>query len=144
MVKQNAVENSKTLLNNKESVIKEKEAATYKLIPKLESRLDSLVLRSGLSPTRRFARQIIVHGHVSVDGKKVNIPSFFVKAGSTITLHEKMHNNKIIESWLKQNVKPVKYLEVDKDKFKIKYLRYPSNEELKELTEGINISLVTE
>ena len=54
----------------------------------LESRLDNLVYRMGFANTRRGARQLVNHGHITVDGVKVNIPSFRVKVGSTIALKE--------------------------------------------------------
>ena len=55
----------------------------------LESRLDNLVYRLGLAATRRQARQLVNHGHITVDGKRVDIPSYSVKPGQTISLREK-------------------------------------------------------
>ncbi|MDP3954792.1 MAG: 30S ribosomal protein S4 [bacterium] len=57
-----------------------------KLIQFLESRLDNLVFRLGFAPSRKMARQIIAHGHVNVDGRKVDIPSYLVREGQTISL----------------------------------------------------------
>jgi small subunit ribosomal protein S4 len=59
------------------------------LLQLLELRLDNVVYRLGLAKTRRMARQIIVHGHIKVNGKKVDIPSYQVKAGDVITLRER-------------------------------------------------------
>lgn len=55
----------------------------------LEQRLDNVVYRLGLAKTRRMARQIVVHGHIRVNGQKVDIPSYSVKAGDVITLRQK-------------------------------------------------------
>lgn len=59
-----------------------------KLFENLESRLDNVVLRGGLAHTRFFARQMVSHGHITVNGKKVNIPSFHVKKGDVISVRE--------------------------------------------------------
>ncbi len=56
----------------------------------LESRLDNLVYRLGLARTRRQARQLVTHGHILVDGSRVNIPSYRVKPGQTIAVREKL------------------------------------------------------
>ena len=55
----------------------------------LETRLDNVVYRLGLAKTRRMARQVVVHGHIRVNGKKVDIPSYQVKKGDVITLRER-------------------------------------------------------
>lgn len=60
----------------------------------LESRLDNVVYRLGFAPSRRMAKQIIDHGHIKVDGKKVNIPSYQVKVGQVVSLDEKSLNKK--------------------------------------------------
>lgn len=60
-----------------------------KLLEFLERRLDNVIYRLGLAPTRNAARQLISHGHVHIDGKKVTIPSFLVKSGQVITLRDK-------------------------------------------------------
>ena len=59
------------------------------LLSLLERRLDNVVYRLGLAKTRRMARQIVVHGHIMVNGRKVNVPSYLVKAGDVITLRER-------------------------------------------------------
>ena len=68
----------------------------------LESRLDNVVYRMGLSRTRRGARQLVNHGHILVDGKKVDIPSYQVKPGSTIEVKDSMKNNSAVIDALKQ------------------------------------------
>ena len=71
---------------------KVREATGEALLQMLESRLDNVVYRLGFVPSRRFSRQIISHGHVLVDGKKVNIPTFLVKTGQVISLSDKALN----------------------------------------------------
>jgi small subunit ribosomal protein S4 len=63
----------------------------------LERRLDNVVYRSGFSTSRRQARQLVNHGHITVNGRKVNIPSFQVKAGDTIAVKDKTHKNAHVE-----------------------------------------------
>lgn len=111
--------------------LKQKEGDILQHIPtRLESRLDNLVFRAGFG-TRRFARQWVNHGHVSVDNKKVDKVGYLVKPGSIITLSKKSQDNEIIKQWLKQNVKPPAFLEVNKEEMTIIYSHYPSPEELK-------------
>lgn len=66
-----------------------KESTSQALLQILESRLDNLVFRLGLAPSRRLARQLVSHKHIMVDGKVVNIPSFLVKPGQVISLTSK-------------------------------------------------------
>lgn len=85
------------------------------LITCLESRLDSVVFRMGLALTRREARQLVVHNHYTVNGKKVNIPSYRVKVGDVIALAEKdktsekfkstveATNGRLVPAWLEPN-----------------------------------------
>ena len=107
----------------------------------LESRLDNLVYRMGFARTRRGARQLVNHGHILVNGKKVDIPSAQVKPGSTIEVKESSRNNAAIADALEANVSFKDYVEVDKDARKGKYVRLP---ERKELSQEINELLVVE
>ena len=68
----------------------------------LESRLDNLVYRIGFSTTRRGARQLVNHGHILVNGNKVDIPSYSVKPGSTITLKDKDKELKVVKESLEK------------------------------------------
>ncbi|MBQ9685622.1 MAG: 30S ribosomal protein S4 [Oscillospiraceae bacterium] len=68
------------------------------LLSLLERRLDNVVYRLGLAKTRRMARQIVVHGHIMVNGRKVNIPSSLVKAGDVITLRERSRESEMFKS----------------------------------------------
>ena len=69
----------------------------------LESRLDNVVYRLGLARTRRGARQLVNHGHVLVDGKRVDIPSYKVKPGQTISVREKSRNLDVIKESIEVN-----------------------------------------
>ena len=95
----------------------------------------------GFASTRRAARQLVNHGHILVDGKKVDIPSVQVKPGSTIEVKERMRNNSVIAESLDSTLAFKDYVEVDKDARKGKYVRYP---ERKELSQEVNELLVIE
>lgn len=107
----------------------------------LESRLDNIVYRMGLSNTRRGARQLVNHGHVVVDGIPVDIPSYSVKPGSVITLKEKSLNHPAILQSLENVLARPAYVEFDSKKMTGTYIRYP---ERNELHADINESLVVE
>ena len=109
----------------------------------LESRLDNLVYRLGLANTRRGARQLVNHGQILVDGKKVDIPSYQVKPGQVIEVRERAKNQKSIVEALEASAATVDYVEIDKDKKVGKYLRYPERSELV-TAEPINELLVVE
>ena len=96
-----------------------------------ESRLDNLIFRSGLVSTIDFAREWVSHGHFLVDGKKVKTPSYKVEPGQNISFKkEKNKENKLIKNNLERNVKTPLYLNLDRQKLIINYLRYPLPEEL--------------
>lgn len=107
----------------------------------LESRLDNLVYRLGFARTRRAARQLVNHGHILVNGKKVDIPSFIVKPGSTIEVKETSRNMKAINEALEATLNTVAFVEVDKENKKGKYVRLP---ERSELNQEVNELLVVE
>ena len=107
----------------------------------LESRLDNLVYRMGFARTRRGARQLVNHGHILVNGKKVDIPSALVKPGATIEVKEATRNNAAVVDALEATVSFKDYVEVDKDARKGKFVRLP---ERKELNQEINELLVVE
>ena len=76
----------------------------------LESRLDNLVYRLGFAPTRRAARQLVNHGHITVNGNKVDIPSYRVKVGSTIAVKESDKDLKVVKDSLEKVLKRVEYV----------------------------------
>ena len=107
----------------------------------LESRLHNLVYRMGFARTRRGARQLVNHGHILVDGKRVDIPSCLIKPGQTISVKESMMNNSAINEALEATLNTVAFVEVDKEAKKGVYTRYP---ERSELNQEINEALVVE
>ena len=107
----------------------------------LESRLDNLVYRMGFAKTRKAARQLVNHGHILVDGKKVNIPSFRVKVGSVISVKEGSLDHPVINECLGMDINIPAFVEVDKTKKTGTYLRYPEREEL---NNEINEALIVE
>ena len=104
----------------------------------LESRLDNIVYRLGLSLTRQGARQLVTHGHILVNGAKIDIPSYNVKPGMNISLKEKMQKNaKVIEA-LAVNVKTVEFVKFNKSEFEGSYVRLPERTELnQEISEAL-------
>lgn len=107
----------------------------------LESRLDNLVYRMGLSNTRRGARQLVNHGHILVNGNKVDIPSYSCKPGDVISVKENSLDHPAIKASLEAHVTKPAYVEFDDKKLTGTYLRYP---ERTELSADINESLVVE
>ena len=103
----------------------------------LESRLDSLVYRFGFAKTRRAARQLVNHGHITVNGAKVDIPSYICSVGDVITLKESSKELKVVKEALESLLIVAPYLELDKEKMVGKYTRIPERNELnKEITES--------
>ena len=107
----------------------------------LESRLDNLVYRAGFATTRRGARQLVNHGHITVNGKKVDIPSYRVKPGDVIAIKENSADHKGIEIALANKIKRVDFINYDEAKRTATYVRYP---ERNELNAEINESLIVE
>ena len=107
----------------------------------LESRLDNIVYRIGFATTRRGARQLVNHGHITVNGKKVDIPSYRVKPGDVIAIKENSSDHKGIEIALANKVKRPKFINYDEKKRVATYVRYP---ERSELNADINESLIVE
>ena len=107
----------------------------------LESRLDNIVYRMGLSRTRRGARQIVNHGHILVNGKKVDIPSYMVKPGDVISVKESSKDHKAIKEALEAINNTVEFVTFDKNKLEGTYVRLP---ERSELSSDINEALIVE
>lgn len=96
----------------------------------LESRLDNLVYRLGLSNTRAGARQLVAHGHVTVNGKKVDIPSYTVALGDVIGLRERSRSLKAIKEALEGRHHLPTYVEFDDKVMEGKFIRLPERAEL--------------
>ncbi|MEH6993082.1 30S ribosomal protein S4 [Neobacillus drentensis] len=107
----------------------------------LESRLDNVVYRLGLARTRRAARQLVNHGHILVDGSRVDIPSYRLAAGQTITLREKSRNLDVVKEAIEVNNFVPDFLTFDADKLEGTFTRSP---ERSELPAEINETLIVE
>lgn len=127
-----------------ELATKEEGIAGENLIRLLESRLDNIVFRMGMAITRREARQLVTHGHFCVNGKRVDIPSYRVKVGDTITLREKSKKSKKFEQIAEVaggRLTPM-WLDVDKEKQSAKVTRPFQREDLDfEIAEHLIIEL---
>jgi small subunit ribosomal protein S4 len=103
------------------------------LLQQLEARLDNVVFSLGFAASRAQARQLIRHGHILVNGRKVNIPSFHVSKGATVAVKEKSRTNELIKS----SVETAKargipsWLELDPENFKGQVLDLPKREDIK-------------
>ncbi len=133
--------NEKQFKKTFEKASKMKGIAGENLLVLLESRLDNMVYRLGMARTRRSARQIVNHGHILVNGKKVDIPSYITKVGDVISVKENSLNHPAIIDALEQNKTIPAFLEMDKQKLTGKYLRTP---ERSELNPEINEQLIVE
>lgn len=114
------------------------------LIVMLERRLDNVVNRSGFAGSKAQARQLVLHGHVNVNGKKVNIPSYLVNVGEEITLKPSMHQNTMVLEArnVAQSQNTVPWLEIDRDNFKSRVVAMPKRENIQ--TPAFNEQLIVE
>ena len=96
----------------------------------LESRLDNIVYRIGFATTRRGARQLVNHGHIVVDGKKVDIPSYTVKPGQVIAMKETSKNLAIVKESLENTVSRLGFVSFDENKGEGTYVRFPERSEI--------------
>lgn len=101
------------------------------LLKLIEARLDNVVFRLGIAPTRAGARQLVSHRHITVNGDIVNIPSFSVKEGDIVGVREKSKSLVAITDSI-SNRKTFSWLEWDEDKLQGKFLNYPPREEIPE------------
>ena len=102
------------------------------LLSILESRLDNVVYRLGWASSRAEARQLVVHNHYAVNGRKVNIPSYLVKAGDVVAVCEKYRSNEKMKGVIEANAarpKPA-WLNLDKDKLEAKVLNLPTRDQI--------------
>ena len=111
------------------------------LLQLIESRLDNLVYRFGIAPTRAAARQLVSHRHITVNGKVVNIPSYLVKVGDIIAVREKSKSLEVITNSVDGRSNRYPWLEWDSDKLCGKFMAYPNREDI---PETINEQLIVE
>ncbi|CAM2795806.1 30S ribosomal protein S4 [Fructilactobacillus fructivorans] len=128
-----------SLFNRSDKIREGKHGDNFEIM--LESRLDNMVYRLGLATTRRQARQLVNHGHITVDGKRVDIPSYEVKPGQVIGVREKDKDMGIIKEAVESVVSRPAYVSFDADKLEGSLTRYPQPDEL---NADIDTSLVVE
>lgn len=122
-----------------ELAAKKKGATGETLLQLLETRLDNFIFRLGLVPSKSVARQTVSHGHVTVNGKKVNISSYLVKPGETVTLSPKGLNLPLVKEMLETKAKPPAWIERKATVGKM--IRLPKREEI---DTDINEQLIVE
>ena len=133
--------NEKQFRRTFEKASKMKGIAGENFLKLLESRLDNIVYRMGLSTSRRGARQIVNHGHIEVNGIKVDIPSYICKPGDIIAVRENSKEHKAILQTFELNIKTPAFVEFDSKKLTGTFVRLP---ERNELNAEINESLIVE
>ena len=115
--------------------------AGFNLLCLLESRLDNVVYRLGLAKTRRAARQVVNHGHITVNGVKVDIPSYQVKINDVVAVKENSLEHPAIKEAVETCVSRPAFVEFDKNKLSGKLLRLPDRSEL---NAEVNETLIVE
>jgi len=111
------------------------------LLKLIESRLDNVVYRMGVAPSRSSARQLVGHRHITVNGNVVNIPSYTVKSGDVIAIREKSKSLPVITESIASRFGKYSWIEWDGSKMSAKFLNPPAREEL---TEPIKEQLIVE
>lgn len=112
------------------------------LLQMLESRLDNLVYRLGIAPTRRSARQLVLHKHITVNGEVVNIPSFAVRPGAIVGVRERSKSLEVITNSLSlQGARKYNWLEWDTNEMAGKMISLPLRQDI---PENINEQLIVE
>jgi small subunit ribosomal protein S4 len=114
------------------------------LLVLLERRLDNVVYRAGIASSRAQARQLVLHGHVRINGKKVNIPSYLVTVGEEIVLKDDMHQNAMVleARSLSQSQGAANWLEIDRENLRARVLAMPKRENVQ--TPPMNEQLIVE
>ncbi len=102
------------------------------LLQLIESRLDNLVYRFGIAPTRSAARQLVSHRHITVNGDIVSIPSYMIKVGDIVGVRERSKSLEAITTSLDSRVNRFTWLEWDGDKMQGKFMNYPNREDIPE------------
>jgi len=111
------------------------------LLQLIEARLDNVVFRLGIAPSRNAARQLVSHRHISVNGKLLNIPSYSVKPGDIVGVREKSKSLEVVADSLAGRSNQFSWLEWDDDKTAGKFVNYP---ERNEIPENIKEQLIVE
>ena len=111
------------------------------LMQLLESRLDNVVYRLGIAPTRAAARQLVSHRHITVNGEILSIPSYLVKVGNIVGVREKSKSLEVITNSVEGHSNRFSWLEWDGEKMCGKFMNYPVREDI---PENINEQLIVE
>jgi small subunit ribosomal protein S4 len=127
-----------------EKAVNQKGITGELMLAMLERRLDNLVYRMGLATSRAQGRQLVRHGHVNVNGRKVNIPSYTVKPGDVVEIREKSRDNSAILAArdATAHAPSPSWLEVDREALKARVLQQPKREELVQIQ--LNEQLIVE
>ena len=127
-----------------EKAVKQKGITGELMLAALEKRLDNVMFRMGMATSRAQGRQMVRHGHVAVNGKKVNIPSYTVKPGDSVEIRESSKNNTSILAArdATAHTPSPSWLEVDRDALKARILQQPKREELVQIQ--LNEQLIVE
>jgi small subunit ribosomal protein S4 len=102
------------------------------LLQLIEARLDNVVYRLGIAPTRRAARQLVSHRHIIVNGEVVNVPSYSLKEGDVVGVREKAKSLEVITDALASRSNKFSWLDWDEEKKQGKFMNYPPREEIPE------------
>lgn len=111
------------------------------LIKLIESRLDNVVYRLGIAPTRAAARQLVTHRHILVNGKIANIPSMLLVPGDVVAVRERSQSLEVVVNSLSGRTNPYAWLEWDANMMSGKFMNYPEREEV---PENINEQAIVE
>ncbi|MBN1338534.1 MAG: 30S ribosomal protein S4 [Bacteroidales bacterium] len=102
------------------------------LLQLIEARLDNVVYRMGIAPTRAGARQLVSHRHITVNGEVVNVPSYTLRSGDIVGVREKSRSLEVITNSLASRSNAYSWLEWDENLMKGKFMNYPPREEIPE------------
>ncbi len=111
------------------------------LLQLIEARLDNVVYRLGIAPTRNGARQLVSHGHIEVNGIVINIPSYSLKPNDIVNVREKSKSLEVIVDALVRHSNRYNWLEWDQEKMVGKFMSYPERDQI---PENINEQLIVE
>lgn len=133
----------KQFRNTFETASRKKGVTGEVLLQLLEARLDNAVYRLGIAPTRRAARQLVSHKHITVNGVLTNIPSYSLRSGDVVSVRGKSQSLSVIRENVgkKQDLRKISWLQWNPDKFEGIFLEYPSRDLI---PENINEQLIVE
>ena len=115
-----------------EKAARKKGVTGENLLRFLESRLDNTVFRLGFARTRRQARQLVTHGHITVNGTLLDIPSALMRSGDVVALRPKSRNLFVVRDAVQKTRRSFPWLEVDRNQLTGKFLDYPNREDIPE------------